>query len=63
MKQLPATMRKYWLLSGLLLAGSVLAAEPSARPDSPNQPGFPNTLLRPGQIYSEKPLLSFRVTD
>ena len=28
-------------------------------PDSPNQPAFPATVLRPGQIYSEKTILAF----
>ena len=30
-------------------------------PDSPNQPAFPSTILRPGQSYSEKTVLAFRV--
>ena len=40
-----------------------LCLETQHFPDSPNQPGFPSSILRPGQIYSEKTLLTFRVTD
>jgi len=30
-------------------------------PDSPNHPAFPSTLLRPGEVYSQKTTLSLRV--
>ena len=46
-------------------AGSVfgyrtgLCLETQHFPDSPNRPAFPSTLLRPGQVYSEKTLLTF----
>jgi aldose 1-epimerase len=30
-------------------------------PDSPNQPSFPSTVLRPGHTYAEKTILSLRV--
>jgi aldose 1-epimerase len=40
-----------------------LCLETQHFPDSPNQPGFPSSILRPGQIHSEKTLLTFRVTD
>lgn len=30
-------------------------------PDSPNQPSFPSTILRPGEKYLQKTVLSFRV--
>jgi aldose 1-epimerase len=30
-------------------------------PDSPNQPSFPSTILRPGQTYSQKTVFSLRV--
>jgi aldose 1-epimerase len=30
-------------------------------PDSPNHPSFPSTLLRPGEVYSQKTVLSLRV--
>jgi aldose 1-epimerase len=49
-------------------AGSVfqyrtgLCLETQHFPDSPNQAAFPTTILRPGQTYSEKTLLVFRVT-
>jgi aldose 1-epimerase len=48
-------------------AGSVfgyrtgLCLETQHLPDSPNQPAFPATILRPGQVYSEKTILSFRL--
>jgi aldose 1-epimerase len=38
-----------------------LCLETQHFPDSPNHPAFPSTILRPGRIYSEKTLLSFRV--
>jgi aldose 1-epimerase len=37
-----------------------LCLETQHFPDSPNQPGFPSTILRPGQIYSEKTVMAFR---
>jgi aldose 1-epimerase len=37
-----------------------LCLETQHFPDSPNQPGFPSTLLRPGQVYAEKTVLAFR---
>jgi aldose 1-epimerase len=36
-----------------------LCLETQHFPDSPNRPAFPSTLLRPGQVYSEKTLLTF----
>jgi aldose 1-epimerase len=30
-------------------------------PDSPNHPAFPSTILRPGQVYSQKTILAVRV--
>jgi len=30
-------------------------------PDSPNHPSFPSTILRPGEVYSQKTVLSLRV--
>ena len=30
-------------------------------PDSPNHPAFPSTILRPGEVFSQKTLLSVRV--
>jgi aldose 1-epimerase len=37
-----------------------LCLETQHFPDSPNAPAFPNTILRPGEIYSQKTLLHFR---
>src|SRR5277367_6062659 len=37
-----------------------LCLETQHFPDSPNRPGFPSTILRPGQAYSERTLLIFR---
>jgi len=37
-----------------------LCLETQHFPDSPNQPSFPSTLLRPGQVYAEKTVLIFR---
>jgi aldose 1-epimerase len=37
-----------------------LCLETQHFPDSPNQPSFPSTVLRPGQAYAEKTLLVFR---
>ena len=38
-----------------------LCLETQHFPDSPNQAAFPSTILRPGQAYSEKTVLSFPV--
>jgi aldose 1-epimerase len=37
-----------------------LCLETQHFPNSPNQPSFPSTILRPGQIYSEHTVLVFR---
>jgi aldose 1-epimerase len=37
-----------------------LCLETQHFPDSPNAPAFPNTILRPGETYSQKTLLHFR---
>jgi aldose 1-epimerase len=37
--------------------------EPQHFPDSPNQPGFPSTVLRPGEEYSTRTVFKFRVED
>jgi len=39
-----------------------LCLETQHFPDSPNHADFPSAVLRPGQTYSEKTLLVFRVT-
>jgi aldose 1-epimerase len=31
-------------------------------PDSPNQPGFPSAILRPGQEYRAKTVFAFRLS-
>jgi aldose 1-epimerase len=40
-----------------------LCLETQHFPDSPNQPAFPSTVLRPGQVYSEKTILAVRVVQ
>ena len=39
---------------------SGLCLETQHFPDSPNHPDFPSTILRPGQIYTEKTVLALR---
>ena len=39
-----------------------LCLETQHFPNSPNQPSFPSTILRPGQTYSERTVLVFRTT-
>ena len=36
-----------------------IALETQAFPDSPNQPSFPNTILRPGEIYQSTTIFEF----
>jgi aldose 1-epimerase len=38
-----------------------LCLETQHFPDSPNQPGFPNTILRPGEIFRRSTRYSFSV--
>ncbi|MGO4377210.1 aldose epimerase family protein [Pseudoduganella sp. RAF53_2] len=38
-----------------------LCLEPQHYPDSPNQPEYPNTILRPGEVYETKSLYRFTV--
>lgn len=38
---------------------SALCLETQHFPDSPNQPGFPNVTLRPGEIYKQKTIYRF----
>ena len=40
-----------------------LCLETQHFPDSPNHPTFPNTILRPGETYSEKTVLRFSVVN
>jgi aldose 1-epimerase len=37
--------------------------ETQAFPDSPNQPQFPSTLLRPGETYHQQTVHTFSVQD
>lgn len=39
--------------------GNTLVLEPQHFPDSPNQPAFPSTVLRPGQTFRSTTLLRF----
>jgi aldose 1-epimerase len=39
-----------------------LCLETQHFPDSPNRPSFPSTILRPGQVYSQKTALRFATT-
>jgi aldose 1-epimerase len=39
-----------------------LCLETQHFPDSPNHPAFPDTILRPGEVYAEKTVLRFRTT-
>jgi galactose mutarotase-like enzyme len=39
------------LYSGQVVGNRGVCLEPQHFPDSPNQPGFPSTLLRPGERY------------
>jgi aldose 1-epimerase len=39
-----------------------VALETQAFPDSPNQPSFPNTILRPGEIYQTTTIFEFKTT-
>jgi aldose 1-epimerase len=39
-----------------------LCLETQHYPDSPNQPGFPSTLLRPGGQYRSQTVFAFGVT-
>lgn len=40
---------------------SAFCLEAQHFPDSPNQPHFPNTVLRPGEIYNQKTIYKFSV--
>jgi aldose 1-epimerase len=42
---------------------SALAIEPQHYPDSPNQPDFPSTVLKPGEIYKQLSILKFGVIE
>ncbi|MBC2669765.1 aldose epimerase family protein [Novosphingobium piscinae] len=49
--------------AGLLLRqGDGIAFETQHFPDSPNQPAFPSTLLRPGEVFTSTTVFAFGVT-
>ncbi|WP_369939606.1 aldose epimerase family protein [Xanthomonas medicagonis] len=39
--------------------GRGICLEPQGYPDAPNQPGFPDTILRPGQVYRHRIVYRF----
>ncbi|UYB51089.1 galactose mutarotase [Xanthomonas sp. AM6] len=41
--------------------GRGVCLEPQGYPDAPNQPGFPDTILRPGQVYRHR--IEYRFAD
>ncbi len=45
------------------LKRSSLCLETQHFPDSPNQPQFPNTILRPGETYQTRTIYQFSVSD
>jgi aldose 1-epimerase len=47
----------------LLRQGDGLALETQHFPDSPNQPGFPSTLLRPGEAFTARTVYGFDLVD
>ncbi len=57
-------------LDGSLVSGdrtfvqySGICLETQHFPDSPNQPGFPNTILRPGETYATQTIFKFGVEE
>ncbi len=40
---------------------TAFAMETQHFPDSPNQPAFPSTILRPGQMFQSKSMYRFKV--
>ncbi len=47
--------------SGQVVGHSGFCLEPQHYPDSPNRPGFPSTLLRPGERYQSKTVFAFGI--
>jgi aldose 1-epimerase len=41
---------------------SALALETQHFPDSPNHPGFPSTILRPGETFRSRTVFRFGIT-
>ena len=62
--------RAYWQLDGILVGPGGAAYRPRAGlaleiqhfPDTPNQPGFPSTVLQPGQVYQSATVYRFSVS-
>jgi len=48
--------------SGQVVGHRGFCLEPQHYPDSPNRPGFPSTLLRPGERYQSRTVYTFGVT-
>jgi aldose 1-epimerase len=46
----------------VLVTRSALCLEPHHYPDSPNQPHFPTTILRPGEMYTSRTVFTFAVS-
>lgn len=46
---------------GIYRQGDGLCLEPQHYPDSPNQPGFPSTVLKPGETYQSATVFRFSV--
>ena len=47
--------------SGQVVGHRAFCLEPQHYPDSPNRPGFPSTLLRPGERYQSKTVFAFGI--
>ncbi len=47
--------------SGQVVGHRGFCLEPQHYPDSPNRPGFPSTLLRPGERYQSKTVFAFGI--
>lgn len=48
---------------GLYRQSAGFAFEPQGFPDAPNQPNFPTTILRPGQVYRQQIVYRLTTTD
>jgi aldose 1-epimerase len=42
--------------------GAAICLEPQHSPDSPHQPTWPSTVLRPGEVYRSRSVYRFGVT-
>lgn len=62
---IPATLRPAGLMSDAgkpFTPGPAIALETQHLPDSPNQPAFPSTVLRPGQTFHSTTIFAFGVS-